>query len=315
MRDTTKEIFDKYEIRKNKKQKKAFRDYVISYAQSIGYEARSERAGRYASNIIVGDPKSAEVVYTAHYDTCAAMPFPNFITPKCIPIYLLYQLILSIIIYIIPFSVIIGSRHVLTATDSNLLFALTFLGGYVLLIAFMLLFMTGPANKHTANDNTSGVTLLIDIMTDMPEDMRDKAAYIFFDLEELGTLGSKGYSKRHQTLAKRMLVINFDCVSDGKNILFVAKKKDDNVKSVITKAFATTDTYSVSIDSKGAFYPSDQRNFVRGIGVAALNKTKRGLLYMNKIHTKRDTVYDEENIEFLKNGAIEMTRILSNQNT
>ena len=93
------------------------------------------------------------------------------------------------------------------------------------------------------------------------------------------------------------------------------RKKDDKVKAAIQAAFTPTDTYSVSIDSKGAFYPSDQRNFVRGIGVAALNKTKRGLLYMNKIHTKRDTVYDEENIEFLKNGAIEMTRILSNQNT
>ena len=125
MRDTTKEIFDKYEIRKNKKQKQAFRDYVISYAKSKGYEARTERAGRYANNIIVGDPKSAEVVYTAHYDTCTVMPFPNFITPKCIHIYLLYQLVLSLFIYIIPCSVMIGSKHVLNATDSNICFSAT----------------------------------------------------------------------------------------------------------------------------------------------------------------------------------------------
>ena len=32
---------------------------------------------------------------------------------------------------------------------------------------------------------------------------------------------------------------------------------------------------------------------------------------MNKIHTKRDTVYDEANIEFLKDGAIELVSILS----
>ena len=315
MRDTTKDIFDKYEIRKSKKQKQAFRDYVISYAKSRGYEARTERAGRFANNIIVGDPKAAEVIYTAHYDTCVTMPLPNFITPKCIPIYILYQFVLSMIIYIIPCSVMFGAKHVLNATGSDAYFLATFLLGYALLIASTLLLLKGPANKHTANDNTSGVTLLIDIMTDMPEDMRDKAAYIFFDLEEMGTLGSRGYATRHNTLAKRLLIINFDCVSDGKNILFVMRKKDDKVKAAIQAAFTPTDTYSVDIDSKGAFYPSDQRNFVRGIGVAALNKTKRGLLYMNKIHTKRDTVYDEENIEFLKNGAIEMTRILSNQNT
>jgi hypothetical protein len=64
------------------------------------------------------------------------------------------------------------------------------------------------------------------------------------------------------------------------------------------------------VASKWVIYPSDQRNFDLGVGVSALNKTKHGLLYMNKIHTKRDTVYDEENIEFLKNGAIELARII-----
>ena len=67
----------------------------------------------------------------------------------------------------------------------------------------------------------------------------------------------------------------------------------------------------VEIATTGVFYPSDQMNFNRGIGVAALNKSKRGILYMDKIHTPRDTVYDEENIAFLKNGAIKLTKLLS----
>ena len=45
--------------------------------------------------------------------------------------------------------------------------------------------------------------------------------------------------------------------------------------------------------SKGAIYPSDQAKFVRGMGVAALKKTKSGLLYMDRIHTGRETVYME----------------------
>ena len=308
MRDTTREIFDKYQVRKTKAQKQKFRDYVLSYAKSQGYAARVEKGGKKADNIIVGDPKSAEVVYTAHYDTCAVMPFANFITPKCIPIYLLYQLVLSLIIYIIPLSVIIGSRHVLNATGSDLYFLATFFSGYVLLILVTTLLLKGPANKHTANDNTSGVTLLIDIMTDMPDELRSKVAYIFFDLEEMGTLGSKGYAMRHKTLAKQITVVNFDCVSDGKNILFAVKKKAADFTDKLTMAFKSNETYTVDIATKGAFYPSDQRNFERGIGVSALNKTKNGLLYMNKIHTKRDTVYDEDNIEFLKEGAIELVK-------
>ena len=118
---------------------------------------------------------------------------------------------------------------------------------------------------------------------------------------------------RHKTLAKQLLVVNFDCVSDGKNILFVVKKKAQYVKENLEAAFPSNSTYTVDVATKGAIYPSDQRNFERGIGVSALNKTKRGLLYMNKIHTKRDTVYDEENIEFLKCGAIELAKILNSE--
>ena len=49
-----------------------------------------------------------------------------------------------------------------------------------------------------------------------------------------------------------------------------------------------------------------------GVGVAALKRSKRfGILYMDRIHTKTDTVYREENIEFLKNGAITLTKLMS----
>ena len=311
--DTTREIFHNHEIRKTKKQREAFREYAVSYAKSLGYEARVEKGAQGSRNIIVGAPSKAEVVYTAHYDTCAFMPLPNFITPKCLPIYILYQLILTFMVYIIPISVMIGSRHVFDATGSYMLFSFTLLGGYALLLAFTYLMMARPANKHTAKDNTSGVTLLFDIMTDMPNELRDKVAYIFFDLEERGTIGSKSYAIKHKALAKKLLVINFDCVSDGRNILFVVKKKARDISDKLAKAFAPNDTYSVEVATSGVFYPSDQRNFERGVGVAALNKTKHGILYMNKIHTPRDTVYDEKNISFLKNGAIKLTELLSQE--
>lgn len=310
MRDSTKEIFEKHEVRKTKEQRKAFRDYIVAYAKSLGYEARVESLGK-AHNVIVGDPNKAEVLYTAHYDTCSVLPFPNFITPKCVPIYILYQVILSLIIYIVPISVMIGSRHVLNATESNSLFILTLLGGYVLLILTSFLFIAGPANKHTANDNTSGVTLLIDIMTDIPDEMKGKVAYIFFDLEERGLVGSKLYAKKHKTIAKNTPVINFDCVSDGNNILFVAKKGASDLASKLEDAFISNDKYSVEVVTKGAFYPSDQKNFTKGVGVAALNKFKCGILYMDKIHTPKDTVYDEENIEFLKCGAIKLVGLFA----
>ena len=311
MTETTREIFEKHEIRKTKEQRKGFREWLISYAKANGYEAREEEVTKKAANVIVGNPAEADVVYTAHYDTCAVMPLPNFITPKNILIYIIYQLILTAVLFAVPITVMfILAPIVLRATGSDALYTAMLIGGYAMLIGILLLMRNGPANKHTANDNTSGVTLLIDLMTDMPMELRHKVAYIFFDAEELGTIGSKIYKKKHPRVAKSRPVINFDCVSDGKSILFVAKKKASALDEKLREAFKSNDTYSVEVATKGVFYPSDQRNFELGVGVAALNRTKRGTLYMNKIHTTRDTVYDEENITFLKNGAIELARII-----
>lgn len=311
MTETTKEIFEKHQIRKTKEQRAAFREYLTVTAKSYGYRTGVETGGKNLANVVVGDPKNADVIFTAHYDTCPVMPLPNFITPKCFPIYLLYQLILTTIMLILPILVMaVLAPLVANKTGSEDLGTLVTLLGYALLWVILLLMMKGPANKHTANDNTSGVTLLIDIMRDLPEEVRPKAAFIFFDLEELGTVGSKIYKKRHPDIAKSKPVINFDCVSDGKNILFALKKNSAYLAPKLLEAFRPNGTYSVEAIAKGVFYPSDQRNFDLGVGVAALNKTKRGLLYMNRIHTPRDTVYDEENIEFLKNGAIELAKII-----
>ena len=311
MTATTKEIFEKYEIRKTKKQRKGFRKWLLSYVGSQGYSVKEESASKGATNVIVGNPAEADVIYTAHYDTCAVMPLPNFITPKCIPIYILYQLFITAVFFAVPITVMfILAPVVLRATGSNAIYLAMLIGGYALLIGILMLMRYGPANKHTANDNTSGVTLLIDIMTDMPTEMRHKVAYIFFDAEEIGMIGSRSYRKAHQKIASTKPVINFDCVSEGKSILFAVKKSARSLAPKLEEAFTPCGGYTVDIATKGVFYPSDQISFRLGVGVSALRKTKRGLLYMNRIHTPRDTVYDEENIEFLKWGAIELVKII-----
>ena len=311
MTDTTKRIFDKHEVRKTPDQRKLFRDYIISYAKSQGYEAKEERVGKCAYNVVVGNPKSASVIYTAHYDTCAVMPLPNFITPKNILIYLIYQVIMTTIIFTIPFIIMFGlAPRVYDKTGMYLLYITIMIVGYAALLLTFYLIMKGPANKHTANDNTSGVTLLADLMTDMPKEYKDKVAFVFFDLEELGMIGSKSFKKRYPHVAKKTPVVNFDCVSDGQNMLLVLKKHAAHLEPKLAEAFASNDRYTVEIATKGVFYPSDQAQFELGVGVAALNKTKRGLLYMNRIHTPRDKVYDEENIAFLKNASIELAKII-----
>ncbi len=314
MTESTKIIFEKFEVRKTGKQKKAFRDYLLNFCEQNGYKATVEKGFLGARNVVVGDVDKAKLVYTAHYDTCPALPFPNFITPKNFIIYLLYQILLFVVIF---GAIILGETVALLAfgflaeaTQSDFLyFILPWIPSFVAL-AFLLLITCGPANKHTANDNTSGITTLLDIMSRLPQDKRDTVAFVFFDLEEAGLIGSTAFASKHKKEMKEKPLINFDCVSDGEHMLFVLRKKARYLKPVLDDAFASTDKVTCEVADKWIFYPSDQANFNQGIGVASLKSTKGGMLYMDRIHTKRDTVYREENIEFLADGAVKLIDLI-----
>ena len=312
--ETTQTILEKYQIRKTRRQKTAFIDYVQATATELGYDSHTEKGYLGARNIVVGNPHTAKVIYTAHYDTCAVMPFPNFITPKCIWIYLLYQILITVVLLAAPTLIVAGVYGLgilLGAEVGWLADEVAFFSWYFLLLLEMYLLMAGPANRHTANDNTSGVTTLLDIMTSLPEELRGEVAFVFFDLEEMGLFGSAGFAGKHKKVTQNTLLINFDCVSDGKNILFVLRKGAARYTEAVKTAFPSTETFAVDVVSKGVFYPSDQANFARGVGVAALKKTKGGLLYMDRIHTKRDTVYMEENIAYLTEGAVRLAESLT----
>ena len=314
MTDTTREIFKKHEVRKTKDQRKLFRDYVISYARSLGYGAKEERVGKHAYNVVVGDPRSASVIYTAHYDTCAVMPLPNFITPKNILIYLIYQVIMTTVIFTIPFIVMFGvAPRVYDATGMYLVYIGVMIVGYALLLLTFYLIMKGPANKHTANDNTSGVTLLTELLTEMPEEQRGKVAFVFFDLEELGMIGSKSFKHRYPTVSKRTPVVNFDCVSDGDHIMVAASKEARaSYGQALDDAFVPTEEKSILLsNAEKVYYPSDQAMFRQGVAVAALKKAPIVGYYMDRIHTHRDTVFDKANIKLLCESILKLLKTIA----
>ena len=308
MTGTTKTIMETYQVRKTKAQKKAFASYLESLATAWGYSFHREKGSLGVTNLVVGDVSRAKVVYTAHYDTCPVLPFPNFITPKNFFIYLLYNILLVCGFLAVAFvaGVIGGVLSVLFPMFG----ALATLFSYVIYFGFVLLLLCGPANKHTANDNTSGVTLLVDLMREMPPELRDEVAFVFFDLEEMGLIGSSSFASAHKKEMKNRLLVNFDCVSDGEHMLFVLRKRAKNHRKAIEEAFAERDGFRVEVAEKGVFYPSDQARVPCGVGVAALRSTKGGLLYMNRIHTRRDVIYREENIEFLKDGAMKLPTLM-----
>ena len=145
MTKNEKTVLREYQVRKTRKQKNSFTDYVSDYAKTLGYEIKVEKGSFGAKNILIGNLDTAKVVFTAHYDTCALMPLPNFITPKNIIIYLLYQLLLTAVIFAL--SIVAGIAVALINP------ALSATATLICIYALLGLMMFGPANKHTAKSS------------------------------------------------------------------------------------------------------------------------------------------------------------------
>ncbi len=304
MTPLSQKILESFQVRKTKKQKTAFIDLLKENYPELQVE---ETGGLVPTrNIVIGNVENAKVVYTAHYDTCAELPFPNFITPMNIPLYLLWNILIAAPVVVLMFA----AMHFGMKWSGD--FLVSYIAMWAVFALFMWMLIGGKANRHTANDNTSGVITLCEIMAAMSPEEREKAAFVFFDLEEAGLFGSSRFAKKHKKAMKEKLLLNFDCVSDGDHFLVIySKKVSAAALNAMQEAFGPVADKEVQIvKSSRAIYPSDQSQFPLGVGVAALNRKKGIGLYMDKIHTKRDTVFDERNIAYLCSAACRLTKRL-----
>lgn len=289
------ELFASYQVRKTKKQKSAFRRFLMSrYAGG-----REEPGGNFGGvNVVFGDPDAAKIIFTAHYDTCARMPFPNFITPKNMLLTLLYGVLIAIPMLVLVIAVTAAGAAL------ELSFPVVYFCELAVIFGFLYLMLAGPANKNTANDNTSGVVMLCRLLERLSPEVREKCAFVFFDNEELGLQGSAHFRKMHKSATENTLLVNFDCVSDGDHIMLILPKRARHLEERFSQAFASRPGKDVTVErAERTHYPSDQAKFPMGVGVAALKKSKIFGYYLDRIHTKRDTAWDEENLSLLLDGA------------
>lgn len=299
MLNTPRDVLTSFPVRKRAKQKKQFREAVQSYAGRLGYPCTVESGRLGCKNVVIGDPEQADYLVTAHYDTCARLPIPGFLTP-CNPVlFLLRQAVLTGVLFAlyIVFGFFIGRITGDAWSVST--------GGYALVGVVLTLVLFRPF--HSGNDNASGVVALLEIAKSLPDNQRKNVCFVLFDLGEAGLIGSASYRKKHKAQTDRQMVLNLDCVGDGDSLmLFPAKKlkKDRKRLTSLYKACGFFGKKSILVQEKGfSFYPSDQVNFPYGVGICALQKRKK-LLYFNRIHTKNNTVLDHTNINLLRAALI-----------
>ena len=297
---TPMDVLHQFPVRKSGNRKQQFRDAVAEYVQKQGYCVTEEKGSFGCRNLVIGDPETASYLVTAHYDTCARLPFPNFLMPENLLIFALHQLALWLGIMLI--AVLLGVVVGLTLGEAFISPVST-----MTVFAILALMLIGPTNWNNANDNTSGVVTLLEILRSLPENQRSKVCFVLFDLEEAGLIGSACYRKAHKAATDRQLVLNLDCVGDGDYIrMYPTKKlkKDRKKLTGLYKACGYFGKKSVVVHEKGFGYcPSDHKSFPYGVGIIALNKHKAGL-YLGKIHTPQDTVLDETNVNILRAALI-----------
>lgn len=298
------DVLKLFPIRKNKKQKQAFRDSVQSYVESLGYPVSIETRRFGPSNVVIGNPDTAKYLVTAHYDTPAALPLPNLITPCNVWTFLLYQFV--IVGMFVLAAIIPGILAGILMNDPEF-GSVIGMAVYWVLLAMM---MVGPANKSNANDNTSGVVTVLETARSLPEEFRDQVCFVLFDLEEAGLVGSSAYAKKHKKEIKNQFVLNCDCVGDGDELMmFPNKKVKKNTQQItaLRELCGSERSKSLALREKGfAYYPSDQKHFPYGVAFAAFRRSKWAGLYCDKIHTKKDTVLDENNVSFLRDKLIKL---------
>ncbi len=310
-------LVEQFPIRKTKQQKAAFRAWFMDWAKAQGYAVQEESAkGLFRStNVIIGDPESAQVVFTAHYDTPPVMFMPNFITPCNVLTYLLYQFLM------VPFLLLPGISlgefvgHALRILTDNGELSSRISGVVILIGVYTTLgiMMFGPANKNNVNDNTSGVAAVMELMKRIAPENRGKTAFILFDNEEKGLKGSGAYAKNHKNVKENGLIINMDCVGDGENILFFANRRTRElpVFPLLEEAMQGAEGRNYVMNRlEKCVYPSDQKNFKHGIAVSACKKMPVAGYYCDKIHTAKDTVCEQVNLDFIAEGLCDfVTRL------
>ena len=297
------DILTAHPVRKKKIQKERFRQEVQDYLQTLGYSTNVESGSFGSKNLVIGDPDRAKYLVTAHYDTCARMFVPNLITPCNALLFILYQIFVCLLL-IVP-TLAVGALV-------GYLFHSFFVGYFlwmVLLWTGIALMLVGPANSSNVNDNTSGVVTVLEIAKSLPEHYRKDVCFVLFDLEEAGLIGSASYRKAHKKASESQMVLNLDCVGEGEEIyLFPTSKLKKNQKKLadLEKITGNFGRKTVTVRKQGfSIYPSDQAHFPYGVGICALNRGKLGL-YLSKIHTPKDTVLDETNVNILRAAIITM---------
>ncbi|MCL2194948.1 MAG: M28 family peptidase [Oscillospiraceae bacterium] len=262
-------LFAQHPTRMWKKEKAPFLQTCTEEFAKLGYQAQVmefSASGITSRNLVVGNP-DAPLVFTAHYDTPGRTGFLMLGSRLWGAVG--SQIALLAAVFLI--TVVIG------------FFNVPWLG---LLITPLMLVPFFLKNKQNRNDNTSGVLAvfrMVELLADSP--LRDNCAFVLFDHEEVGLLGSQGFARQHN----RGTVINFDCVGTGDVLAVMARKKQQPLQAHMMQFLQSRGEEPAKINSI-LLGSSDHAHFNNAVSLLYYQRSRLGPLALGNVHSRRDTV-------------------------
>lgn len=281
-----------FQERMHKKSKEKFRDYLKEKAKQVNLPYNITPDTFFSKNVVIGDLKNAKYILGAHYDTPPRMP--SFLMHNILVFNLFFIITIGLVIY---FSVLLRIPVIFV----------------ILLITLLLSYPLGflaIANKYNFNDNTSGVLLLLYLMTKIEN---PQVAYVFFDNEEKGLIGSLQllvYMKKHKISRYSKQFIIFDCVGRG-NVFGLSNFKNEKISLVLKQTFENFQFkgYNIELKKGSSFEMSDHAVYMmyNHVGIMCYEKKKNKLL-LKDIHSHKDKKINLNNIMVLAKTIEEYVR-------
>lgn len=149
----------------------------------------------------------------------------------------------------------------------------------------------------------SCVATLLEIAGSVPQIHRNRVCFVLFDQKIFGLFGSGFYAKFHKAETKNQIVLHLASVGFGDHIRFFPTEKLKKDRRKLNPIYTCCGQFGkkfVTIRDKGFADPLSALNkFPYGVTIAAFQKAKKGLNLI-PMHTKRDAVLDQTNVNILR---------------
>lgn len=297
-----------FPVRCKAQEKEKFRIWLMAALKEMGYHPALQSKdspinfGGQVTNVVVGDPETAKLIFIAHYDTGIKPLLPPLIMPTRPVTAFLYLALTPVCTLLGSFVLSFALTYVLNAPQWTLPLFL------VLLVASMFYLRFGPSETRNLNDNTSGVVALLETAAALTPRYRGEVAFAFLDGGMGGMAGAKSFRAKYPS-SKNKTVVNVNCVADGDELLILpsrAGRWNEAALDAILNSFDSDDKKVIYLKTDGlVYYPSDNRAFRNSFTFCAC-QTLKG--FGRIIRPRKAEMIDEKNITILKNGLCKLAQ-------